>query len=419
MRIVLLGFGSRGDVQPLLALADGLKAAGYDVAIAAGSNFKSLVQTAEHNFLPFRTNIQDLMASDIGKDWIENSSNNSLREAKNMRQMLQMAASDVEEDMLQIADEGDVFVSGLPLFMTAQTLAEKYNKRHITLQLVPINPTRDANATIQPMLPQRSAYLNKVTGYIGQYFTHWIFKQAGNDFRQRQGLPPMRFGDYARAYNRDVPVIVALSPTVVPHPTDWCDNIAVTGFLFYDAMDDWQPSSDLTEFIANGETPVYIGFGSMSSKDPAATTQIMVDALKQAGQRGIISSGWAGLKADNLPDDIYLLDYAPHDWLFPQMAGVVHHGGAGTTAAAMRAGVPQTVVSHMADQPYWGRRVVELGVGPMLIRRHKLSVERLADAIQQMAATATMQQAAVELGQKVRAEDGVKEAVNVMTRLLD
>ncbi len=156
----------------------------------------------------------------------------------------------------------------------------------------------------------------------------------------------------------------------------------------------------------------------MSNKNPEATTQLMVDALAQAEKRGIIYSGWAGLKAESLPESVFLLDGAPHDWLFPQMAGVVHHGGAGTTAVGLRAGVPTTVVAHMADQPYWGRRVHELGVGSECIHRKDLTVARLAKAIRFMTDNPQIQQNATALSQKIAQEDSVAEAVRVFNRLL-
>ena len=144
----------------------------------------------------------------------------------------------------------------------------------------------------------------------------------------------------------------------------------------------------------------------------------MIDALQQTGKRGIIYSGWAGLNAENVPDDIFLLDGAPHDWLFPRMAGVIHHGGAGTTAAGIRAGVPTTVVSHMADQPYWGRRVQELGVGAKFIRRHELTTERLVRAIREMTDNPQIGENAIALREKIRQEDGIAEAVKAFDTLL-
>ena len=418
MKIVLLAMGSRGDVQPLLALGKGLIATGFDITLAAGSDFKEFVEGAGLPYAGFNVSMQDMINSDDGKEWIENSSNNPLNEARNMRRMLNHISEEVEEDLLRLTADADVIVSGLPVFMFAQTIAEKFNKRHITIQFVPFNPTKEGRATMQPGFPTSKNFMNRFSGYVGQYFTHWIFKDAANKFRQRLGMSPMSFGAYARAYNQDVPVIYGLSKHVITEPDDWKNNKFVTGYWFYDAPSDWQPSKELCDFLEAGEKPVYMGFGSMSNKNPGATTQIMIDALQQSGKRGIIYSGWAGLNADNLPDDIFILDGAPHDWLFPRMAGVIHHGGAGTSAAGIRAGVPTTIVSHMADQPYWGRRVHELGVGAKFIRRHELTTERLTQAIHEMTDNPNITKNAVALGEKIRQEDGVAEAVKVFERLL-
>lgn len=418
MKIVLLAMGSRGDVQPLLALGKGLIKAGYDITLVAGADFRGFVEGAGVPYLALNVSMQEMMNSEAGKEWTGNSSDNPLNEARNMRRMLMSVSESMEADLLRVTADADVIVSGLPVFIFAEAIAEKYKKRHITIQFVPFNPTKEGRATMQPILPLRQTILNRLSGYIGQYFTHWIFKDAGNAFRQRLGMEPMPYREYTRAYNRDVPVIYGLSKHVITEPSDWHSNKFITGYWFYDAPSDWQASDELLAFLATGEKPVYLGFGSMSNKNPEETTQIMIDALKHSGKRGIIYSGWAGLNADNLSDDIFLLDGAPHDWLFPRMAGVVHHGGAGTTAAGLRAGVPSLVVSHMADQPYWGRRIHELGVGAMFIRRHELTTERLATAIRDMTANPQITRNAQALAHKIRQEDGVAEAIRVFDGLL-
>ncbi len=243
MRILLLGFGSRGDVQPLLALGKGLVGAGYNVTLAAGKDFKDFVEDAGLDFAPFTISMYALMNSKAGKEWTDNS-RNSLDEAKNMRKMLAIAADDVHADMLRLVQSADVIVSGLPLFMTAQALVEKYNKRHITLQLVPFNPTREGRATIQPFFPNKKAWVNRISGYIGQFFTYWIFKEAGNQFREQLGLAPMSFADYRRAYNQDVPVIYGLSKHLITEPDDWDENTFITGYWYQDVSSDWEASPD-------------------------------------------------------------------------------------------------------------------------------------------------------------------------------
>ncbi len=417
MRILLVGFGTRGDVQPLLALGKGLQEAGYTITLAAGSNFRELVENAGLDYALIRTDMQALMSSDSGKEWVEGG-NNQLKQARTMRKMILEAGAEVGQDLLNAAQDADVLVSGLPSFGMLHAIAQHQNKQHITILFAPLTPTREHAATIQPMIPRTDTFLNRLSGSIGQYFTHWIMRDATNEFRASLGLPPLTFREYAAAYNQRLPVIYGLSPLVLPKAEDWGEQITVTGYWFYDAPADWQPSPALADFLRAGEAPVYIGFGSMTSSAPEKTARIMIEALQQTGKRGIIHSGWAGLNNSDLPDDMHLLDYAPHDWLFPQMAAVIHHGGAGTTAAALRAGVPSAVVPHMSDQPYWGRRVHELGVGTAPISRQNLTSDRLAHMIRALTSDASAREKAAELGRNIRAEDGVGNAVRTFQQLL-
>lgn len=417
MKLVILAFGSRGDVQPVVALACGLQSAEFDVTVAAGSDFKEFVEGAGLPFAGFSSNMQDLVNSDAGTEWL-GGSDNQLREIQNMRRMINTMSDGVTHDMLRITQDADVIVSGLPLFMTAHAIAEKFNKKHITLQLTPLSPTKNGRASMYPALPKATSILNKWVGYISEYALYWVFKDVSNAFRQELGLEPMSFADYARAYNQDVPVIYGVSEHVINTPDDWNDNSYITGYWFYDAPSDWIPSQALVDFLADGDKPIYIGFGSMANKDPQATVQMMLDALAQTGKRGIIYSGWAGLQADELPDDIFLLDNAPHDWLFPQMEAVIHHGGAGTTSAAIRAGVPSTIVWHMGDQPYWGRRVYELGMGSKPIPRNTLTTKHLVKAINQMTESDTMHHVAQKISKQLNQENGVEVAVRAFQTLL-
>jgi sterol 3beta-glucosyltransferase len=418
MRILLIGFGSRGDVQPLLALGHGLEAAGYEVAIGAGSNFRALIEKEGFAYEAFRIDMEEMINSENGKEWINNSSDNPMREAQNMKRVLGDAADVTGEDLLAMINRADVVVSGLPTFTFIHGLCKKLNKKHFTINLFPFSPTSVADATMIPYTPHLNTPLNRLAGYVQQYFLYWIFKDASNAFFAKQGIPPISYTDYTRAYNKEVPILYGVSPHVMPHPADWKAANFVTGYWFHDAPSDWQPSQALTDFLNAGEAPVYIGFGSMSNKNPEATAKLMIEALQKAGKRGIIHTGWAGLRAENLPKEIFLLDFAPHDWLFPRMAAVIHHGGSGTTAAALRAGVPSAIVPHFGDQPYWGRRVYELGVGAAPIPRHKLNSDRLAKAIQAMVNSPSMKEKAAKLGVEIRQERGVDEAVKAFDKLL-
>lgn len=190
------------------------------------------------------------------------------------------------------------------------------------------------------------------------------------------------WGKSQQAYRSQQPRLFGFSDSVISKPPDWPDWWYVTGYWHLDLIETWQPPTELKRFLAAGSPPVCIGFGSMKGDDPQALTQIALKALEQTGHRGILLTGWGGLSTADLPETVLKVNNVPHDWLFPKMTAVVHHGGSGTTAAALRAGVPSIVLPFMADQPFWGHRVAHLGVGPDPIPQNKLTAERLAEAIQ-------------------------------------
>lgn len=417
MKLIMLAFGSRGDVQPLLPLGTGLCAAGYEVQIAAGSNFKDDIEAHGLGFVDVGIDIEALMNSDSGKEWTENSNANPLQEAKNLKRMFDEHTKDMGAEILRISQGCDGLISNLPTFGAAHTVATMLGLRHIRIMLAPLTPSTLPAATMIPFVPGRKSILNRLASYVGIYFTYWINQTSIKRFRRQHGQPRWSYGAFARAWNQ-MPVLYGLSPRVMPRDPTWRADTYVTGYWFDPPDDDWQPPAPLAAFLATYPEPVYLGFGSMVAKDPAATLRIMLDALQQSEQAGIIYSGWAGLQAEELPANVLLIKGAPHSWLFPRMAAVVHHGGAGTTAAAFRAGVPATVVPHMADQPYWGRRVHELGVGAKPIPRHALSAAHLAAAITDMVSSPTMRANAAALGAQIRQETGVANAVRAVNEIL-
>jgi UDP:flavonoid glycosyltransferase YjiC (YdhE family) len=192
----------------------------------------------------------------------------------------------------------------------------------------------------------------------------------------------------------------------------------VTGYWFLQGRGDWQPAPALLEFVNAAPAPVYVGFGSMQLADAAATTALVVDALAASGHRGLLACPPGGLLADDLPSHVMSIESAPHEWLFPRMAAVVHHGGAGTTVTAVRAGVPSVVVPFFADQPFWGWRLAGLQIAPPPIPRKSLTVPRLADAIRTAAGDARLRERTRAFAARVGSEDGVARAVEVFERYI-
>ena len=244
----------------------------------------------------------------------------------------------------------------------------------------------------------------------------WLwYRPFINDFRQRLGLPAYSAAKFYRTL-RSTPMLSAYSPSIIPHPADWPENVHVTGYFFLDTQSDWQPSPDPAAFLDAGDPPVYIGFGSMAGSNPEQFAQLILEALAKSGQRGLLLTGWGGLRPETVPENVFVLDSAPHSWLFPRMAAVVHHGGAGTTAEGLRAGVPSVIVPFVLDQPFWGARVKALGLGPDPIPQKNLTADRLANAITLAVTDSGMKTARQFVGAAIRAEDGIGNAVKIVQR---
>jgi sterol 3beta-glucosyltransferase len=234
--------------------------------------------------------------------------------------------------------------------------------------------------------------------------------------REVLDLPPVPFYGPIASFLGPRLCLDGYSALVAPRPRDWGASHYVAGYWFLDSDTNWQPPKALADFLSAGPAPICIGFGSMHDREAATVTELVKNALDRSEQRGILISGWGGLQTESASDRVFSIESAPHSWLFPRSAAVVHHGGAGTTAAALRAGVPSLIVPFMADQPFWGRRVYALGVGPEPIPHRRLTVDNLANSIRQMVADQAMRQRAAELGNRIRAEDGINRAIDLLER---
>lgn len=206
---------------------------------------------------------------------------------------------------------------------------------------------------------------------------------------------------------------------MIPKPADWGPEIDVTGFVFLDLASSFKPPDALAEFLMGGEPPVYIGFGSIVVDDPQKFTKLIFDAVKMAGIRALVSEGWGGLgDKENTPDNIFMLGNTPHDWLFPKVRAVVHHGGAGTTAIGLKCGKPTMIVPFFGDQPFWGAMVAKAGAGAEPIPYKKLTAEKLAESIK-ILLSPEVQQCAEQIAKNIAQEgDGAINAVKSFHRSL-
>ncbi len=241
-------------------------------------------------------------------------------------------------------------------------------------------------------------------------------------WRAQNGLAPRSPGSRMQLPDgRPIPVLHGYSRHIIPRPEDWPETAIVTGFWFLNQTEDWTPPPALNEFLSKGEPPVYFGFGSIFGRDPRRATQIILAAIRRTGVRAILARGWGGLDLSDAAksESIMPVESAPHDWLFPRVNAVVHHGGCGTTAAGLLAGKPSIICPFFGDQPFWGRHIERLGVGPSPIPQKKLTVESLCHAIDTVVNDSTMRENAAALGRRLREEKGTSNAAAFITQWMN
>lgn len=419
MNIFIITLGSRGDVQPYVALGKGLKAAGYNVTVATSNSFEPFITEHGLNYGYLSNDLLDLLDPDILDK--AGSTFGVIKTAIEMSKVANRINEKLLGESWETAQQvnPDMIIYH-PKALAGPHIAEKLNIPMALAVPLPIMiPTREFPALGIPNFGLGGWY-NKLTySLVAKGYS--TYNKTVNNFREKSlGLEPIKNAALRMETSdgRPIPVLHAYSQYVAPRPTDWGDYSHVTGYWFLDQLEDWQPSAELQAFLDAGEPPVYAGFGSMASKNPQKLAEIVIDAMQQANVRGVIATGWGGLDTSSLPDTIFKIDQAPHDWLFPRMSAVVHHGGAGTTAAGLRAGCPTIIAPFIADQPYWGAQVHQLGVGPKPIHHKKLTVDKLAVALREVTTNPTIKEKASQIGEKIRQEDGIANAIAIIEKLL-
>ena len=409
MKITILTAGSRGDVQPFVALAQGLKRAGHDATLAAGAGFEGFVRERGVAYARLQADYQELATSERGRAALGGSPVAVLR---SLRESVLPMAREALDDAWAAARGADAIVYH-PKALAGAHLAEKLDVPCFLALPVPLlAPTAAFPA---PGIAARNlgGFLNRIT-YALPRAAALPFHGTINRWRREALDLPARdlFTDPFRRNGKPLPVLYAFSPRVVPPPPDWSADVHVTGYWFLDGPDHAPP--ELVRFLEAGPPPVYVGFGSMAGRDPGRTADVVLEALERAEQRGIVATGWGGLTMRSAPSHVFVTEAVSHDWLFPRVRAVVHHGGAGTTAAGLRAGKPTLVCPFSVDQPFWGHRVAALDAGPKPIPASRLTAEALADAMGQAACDPFYRQRAAEVGEAIQREDGVGRAVEVI-----
>jgi UDP:flavonoid glycosyltransferase YjiC (YdhE family) len=408
VKALLVAHGTRGDVQPLLALAVALKKAGHGALLAAPESFASSVSKQDVEFAPLDNGPNRLLEDPLMAEAIEGGYRGvrgKITALSTIRRIKPLMA-DVLRDVGTVARSSGADVLVHTPSVPAQHAAEMLGVPAVLAALQPgWVPTSEFPCPMVP-LPRLPRFLNRAT-YLTVSATLRAYSGIVTTWRTNDLGLPRGQGP------RQAHVLQAFSSLVTPVDPAWPDSVRTTGFWYLPREANWSPDATLQAFLDAGPAPVYIGFGSMAGRDAQRTGDIVADAARTAGVRAIVATGWGGLAARS-SDNLLVIDQAPHDWLFGQVRAVVHHGGGGTTAAALAAGVPQVVCPFVADQPHWAQRMHAVGVAPEPLPCRKLSVDTLSEAITR---TLALRQRAEELGEQVRAENGVEAAVHELERI--
>ncbi|MFD0683590.1 glycosyltransferase [Actinomadura fibrosa] len=411
-RIVIFAAGSRGDIQPCVALGRELRERGHEVRLVASARYAPMVVAAGMELAPLTADPTEILESDEGQELLSGG-RNPVKFLRGFKRILGPMAERLLTECLDACKGADL-VLGPTLGFLPLHIAEHLD---VPWALIHFQPSQPTGAFPHPFVPQarllgpwgnRASFMaiDQVAWQLARPFIDpWRRTRLGLDGLSVRG--PMRV---ARAQER--PVLACFSPAVVPRPKDWPAYVHLTGYWFLDEPA-YEPPSELAGFLDDGPPPVYVGFGSMLPRDPVMTDRVVRTALRLAGVRGVVQGDPA-----TSDDDVLAVSDVPHSWLFPRMAAVVHHGGAGTTAAGLRAGAPTVVCPFFGDQPYWAERVAALGAGPDPVPFGGLTVPRLAAAIRRAAGSPEIAERAAEIGRRIEREDGTARAADLLTNLL-
>ena len=412
MKILLQTLGSRGDVQPFVALGRVLTRRGHDVAISASAEFAPMIKTAGLRANCLSISYEALINTPEMKAALGGFSGR-MRAYRDMQEMMRRQTQEMWE--IGLAERADLILYHPKGFLSPY-LAREIGAKAVPVFLQPgfavtgtypnfLLGTRDMGPALNRLSHR---FLLGATRFgTGLLAKSWA-KKAGVDLGAK--LDPL--GGYGAAGLR----LHGFSPALFPPPADWAAGNRTTGYFFADPAP-FDPPAELSAFLDAGPPPIYAGFGSMPGMDPERQTRSVVEALKATGQRGIIATGWGGLSGDGAGPDILVLKSAPHPWLFPRVRAAIHHGGSGTTHESLRWGKPTIICPLMGDQPFFGEMVARIGAGPKPIPQKRLTGEALTVVVTQALDPKVMAKAE-QIGQAIRAEpNGCDVAVDLIESL--
>jgi len=419
VRVLLASVGSRGDIEPFVALGAALQRAGHAARLCASPRFAPMAAAQGLALAPMDDGFLALLDTPEGRLVMEGGGGlrERLRAVWRLKARVAPLQLQMQRDVAQAAAgfAPELVVFHFKLLGAPDVAAARGARSALLLPLPVVAPTATLGNPVLPALfglpGLRRAGYRLMDGVSSRFGAGPV-----RAWRREAGLPPRPPGcGLARgADGQDILLLHAHSPSLLPRPDDWPAHALVTGSLPLPVADDAAPDPALEAFLQAGPPPVYVGFGSMAGRDPVRLAHTVVEALQASGQRGLLATGWGGLAPGRLPPTVQVVGERPHATLFPRVKAVVHHGGAGTTHAGLRAGRPTLVCPFFADQPFWGRLVHARGLGPAPIPQRRLDAPGLAAALRVLVGDAAMAERAAALGKAMRQEDGATAAVEAL-----
>ena len=428
LSVVIMAVGSRGDVQPFIPIGQRL-AERHRVRIATHREFRPMVEKAGLEFYPLGGNPHEMMEYIVktGGSIIPTHLDQLWEDVPKKRAMI----AEILASTWRACTEADPEQPGARPFRADLIIANppSYGHIHCAEALhIPLHIIFTMPWSATTTYPHPFAQIDLSAHHpVENFFSYGVIdlvvwtgiSDLVDAFRTKTlKLPPLALTDGAALLeDHEVPFTYLWPESLVPKPPDWGPHIELANFIPYEEAHTYEPPQALVDFLAAGEPPIYIGFGSVVAEDPAGLTRTIFAALERAGARGIVAEGWAHLGGAAAPPNVYIIGDCPHDWLFPRCRAVCHHGGAGTTSAGLRAGLPTIVVPFFGDQFFWGRIIAEAGAGPAPIPIRRLNADSLTAAFD-ACRRPQIRERAGELGERVRATDGVELVVRSIERHL-
>jgi sterol 3beta-glucosyltransferase len=408
MKFSILCIGTYGDVAPYVALAAKLKQEGHDVTIAAHEKARSLCERFFLKFHPVGGDLSILTSPEESKELFEARGFKKLNSFFKLMVLFRRVLDIQLKDCLEASRGADVLIYH-PAAFAGPHLAEHFKITAIKMNLQPELPTSQHPSCLIPIPKWLGRVGNVIGHFISQQFLWQVFRGKINRWRcEVLKLPKSPF--WKPSHYSKIRELVAFSPSLMKRPTDWHPSVAMVGFCRLQEADRWTPPENLQRFLAEGELPLYLGFGSLTETFPTAIVATMIDVLKTKKIRAIVPRNLEGLKEIDLPPHILAIDYVPHDWLFSKVSAVIHHGGVGTLSSGLHAGKPTWVIPCIVDQFFFGEKVCDWGVGPQPLAKVHFNRKDFEKGLDQLLQKASYREKALKLQRVLNQENGVDNA---------